>query len=313
MSSTLLHAYTPFLFWTGLGLFVFRFLPSQFPRWIGRWLYWCGVPIEIFALTRHANLQASASLAPSLTIAAILVGAIAGLAALKVDRARGDRWIGATTPQQQGSFLICCMLGNTGFVGLSIVPFLITSKDFSWAVFYTVVQNVFGTYGLGVLIASYFGRSSTEGNRWLQVLKDIIIVPSLWAFILSISLRSIPFSEPVEIGLDWSIQIVIPIAFLLMGIRLSQIHGWQSLRYAIVPTIFKTIVMPLAIILLTTLCGVRGESQLMMVVMSGVPCAFNGLVLAEEYDLDRPTISSAIVVSTIVFLAILPIWLFTIR
>jgi hypothetical protein len=58
---------------------------------------------------------------------------------------------------------------------------------------------------------------------------------------------------------------------------------------------------------------VRGESQLMMVVMSGVPCAFNGLVLAEEYDLDRSTISSAIVVSTIVFLAILPIWLFTVR
>jgi predicted permease len=53
------------------------------------------------------------------------------------------------------------MLGNTGFVGLGIIPNLLNAGDMSWAIFFSVTQNLIGTYGIGVLIASYYGRSDS--------------------------------------------------------------------------------------------------------------------------------------------------------
>lgn len=46
MSETLFHAYTLLVLWMGLGLFSFRFLPDDFPRLLGRSLYWVGVPLD---------------------------------------------------------------------------------------------------------------------------------------------------------------------------------------------------------------------------------------------------------------------------
>jgi hypothetical protein len=55
MSDTLFQAYTPLLFWTGLGILLFRFLPETLPRYLGRSLYWVGVPIQIFTLARQTD------------------------------------------------------------------------------------------------------------------------------------------------------------------------------------------------------------------------------------------------------------------
>jgi len=38
------------------------------------------------------------------------------------------------------------MLGNTGFVGLGIIPNLLNAGDMSWAIFFSVTQNLIGTY-----------------------------------------------------------------------------------------------------------------------------------------------------------------------
>jgi malate permease and related proteins len=44
------------------------------------------------------------------------------------------------------------------------------------------------------------------------------------------------------------------------------------------------------------------------VLMSGMPCAFAGLILAEEYHLDGNLVASSIIVSTLIFLAMIPVW-----
>ena len=44
MADTLFDAYLPLVLWTGLGLIAFRFVPQAFPRFLGRALYWVGVP-----------------------------------------------------------------------------------------------------------------------------------------------------------------------------------------------------------------------------------------------------------------------------
>ncbi|WP_310424527.1 AEC family transporter [Chamaesiphon sp. VAR_48_metabat_135_sub] len=309
MLDRLVQAYTPLICWTGLGILSVRFLPSAFPHWLGRGLYWIGVPIEIFSLARQTTFDERAQLAPTITIASLLLGLGLGWISLAIwQRLQPD--LPARTPGLQGSLLLCSMLGNTGFVGLAIVPFFVSELDLSWAVLYSVTQNVFGTYGLGVLVSSYYGRQGTGSNQWWMQFKDLLSVPSLWGFALGSLTRTIPLPKLVESSLHASIWVVIPGAFILMGIRLSQIQGWQSLKLALLPAILKTIVMPTIVGISITMMGMSGDPRLGLVLMSGMPCAFAGLILAEEYNLNGNLVASSIIVSTAIFLAMIPVWLY---
>lgn len=339
MAETLFHAYAPLILWTGLGILLLRWVPQAFPRLLGRSLYWVGVPLEIFALARKTSFSGNVGMAPILTMVAIILGltlawgSLQGLSWLSEQAGTpptasestdiphrinlGDRWLQLrkllTFPldaPRRGGFILSAVLGNTGFVGLAIVPTLISDAYSSWAVFYSVTQNVLGTYGIGVFLASYYGRSQTETNHWWIQLRDVLSVPSLWAFVLGSSTRSVFLPDAIESGLQGSVWVVIPSAFLLMGMRLSQLHGIKSLRLALVPVILKAIAVPGLLGLLMTLLDITGEPRLAMVLMAGMPSAFAGLILAEEYDLDRELIASSIALTTVALLLMIPCWLY---
>jgi malate permease and related proteins len=311
MLDRLWQAYTPLICWTGLGIILVRFLPAKFPRWLGRSLYWVGVPIEIFALARQTHLEGSAQLAPALTVASIFLGLVMGWTSLQVcQHIQHQQQEPIPAPSTKGSLLVCSMLGNTGFIGLAMVPSFVSADSMSWAVLYSVTQNVVGTYGLGVLVSSFYGRQRNGKNPWWRPLQDLLSVPSLWGFTLGFLSRPYTIPESIESSLHASVWVVIPAAFILMGIRLSQINGWQSLRFALLPSLLKTIAMPAIFSLLLTAIGIVGEPRLALVLMSGMPCAFAGLILSEEYDLDRDLVASSIIVSTIVFLLMIPLWVY---
>jgi malate permease and related proteins len=323
MTETLFQAYAPLLFWTGLGILLFRFLPQSFPRLLGRSLYWVGIPLEIFSLARQIEYSWQTSLAPILTVITMFAGL--GLAWLTLQLFKRSQspsslseseLVAPDSPlaaswqlrSRQGSFLISSMLGNTGFVGLAVAPVFVSPQAQSWLVLYSVTQNVIGTYGIGVFLSSYYGRSSQEKRWWTQI-RDVATVPSLWAFAISTATRSIALPDFVESGLHASVWVVIPAALLLMGMRLSQLRGWQSLKLAIAPTIVKALVMPVLVGILTPFSGIGAEPSLALVLMAGMPTAFAGLILAEEYELDRELIASSIVLSTCTLLVTIPLWL----
>jgi hypothetical protein len=312
MTESLIQAYLPLIGWTALGIGLCRFLPNALPRLLGRSLYWFGVPWEVLALARQTDLSQRIELVPIIAVAALGLGLGLSWLALQVVLHRKADLTEPLSRAQQGSFLIAATIGNTGFVGLGLVPTLISEANLGWAVFYSVTHNVVGTYGLGVLIASYFGRSQTQNGWWVQ-LRDVLTVPSLWAFIVGSTTRSLELPVLAEQALHASLWFVIPGAFLLMGMRLSQLHGWSSIRLAIFPSLLKVFVLPVLVGIGTTFVGLTGEPRLALVLMAGMPSAFAGLILAEEYELDRDLIASNIAVTTVALLATIPLWLVAFR
>lgn len=325
MTETLFHAYTPLILWMSLGLLIFRFIPPWFPHWLGRGLYWVGVPLELVALARQSHqgelssTQSLPILAVIITGGAILVGLIVTLLVLwgwkkilfrhiKLDsnQSRSGHWLDSPT---QGSFLLSAVLGNTGFVGLAIAPFLVHNDALSWVLLFSITHNVIGPYGVGVLIASYYSHEKSS-NRWWMQLRDLLTVPPLWAFVIGYLTQQVVLPQAIESGLQASINIVIASAFLLTGIRLAQLQNWQNFRLAFVPAFLRVVAIPLFVGILTTLLlGLSGDRRLAMVLMSGMPSAFAGLILAEEYNLDRDLIASSIILSTLLLLLVLPVWI----
>ncbi|MEW5858687.1 MAG: AEC family transporter [Cyanobacteriota bacterium] len=316
MTETLFHAYTPIILWTALGFILFRFIPNSLPRLLGRGLYWVGVPLQILTLARQANLSENAGVVPLLAIGALAVGLTFAWLSLQVwkrfSRENGESKKSSLLPfldrPHCGSFILSAMLGNTGFVGLAIAPSLISTQAVSLAVFYSVTNNIIGTYGIGVFIASYFGRPAKRNHWWIQF-RDILTVPSLWTFSLGYFTRSVELPTLLESGLQASVGFVIASSFVLMGIRLAQLQGWKSFQVALLPALVKVVVMPGLVGIAATLVGLSGDARLAMVLMAGVPTAFASLILAEEYDLDPDLAASSIVVSIGLLLLMIPLWL----
>jgi malate permease and related proteins len=361
MVETLFQAYSPLIFWVGLGVITLRILPQSLPRILGRSLYWIGVPWQIFALARYTDLKGDVGLVPLITVLTLTFGIVLAWTVVQVL----NRWatrspelygpiepmvlaksspdlvdrVGLPLPpaspgfaldtltfdtlkdwwrkvvdfpsynrNQQGSFILAGMLGNTGFVGLGILPDLISPTNMSWAVFFSLTQNLIGTYTIGVLVASHFGGAKAE-SRWWGLVRNVLLVPSLWAFGIGYSTRFWPAPAWFDVvGKGWYYW-VIPASFLLMGMRLGQMQGWKSVQRAFPSVLMKLVILPLFVALGTTLLGISGEPRLALVMMSGMPCAFAGLILAEEYDLDRDLAASSIALSTIGLLMMIPVWL----
>lgn len=326
MTEILTHAYAPLLIWTGFGLLLFNFLPVNFPKELGKGLYWFGVPIQIFVLARQTQFSGGAGIVPVLTIAIVLFSiSLAWLTWWLLKWLTNQKEIKPTWLKQfvlncplfkfnfsdrsvQGSFILAAMLGNTGFVGLALTSSIISPENTNWAVLYSVTNNVISTYGIAVFIASYFGRSQTKSNLWIQ-LRDVITVPSIWAFTLGFFTRNIELTPTIETGLNLAVWVVIAAALILVGIRLRSLRGWKSLKIALIPSLIKVILVPLLVGLIATYCGLTGEPRLILVLMAGTPTALAVLILAEVYELDRELLASNIAMTSVGLLFTLPFWL----
>ena len=327
MLETLSDAYTPLLIWTGLGILLFQFLPGNFPKLLGQGLYWFGVPIQIFALARQTDFSGSAGMAPFLAIGTILLSiSSAWLTWLLLQWLANQKETlpsffqeSISNPQffqfnfadtrVKGSFILAAMLGNTGFVGLALTTSIISAENTNWAVLYSVSNNVIGTYGIAVFVASYFGRDRTKSNWWVQ-LRDVLTVPSLWAFMIGFFTRQIVLPETIEFGLKVGVWVVIALALILVGLRLCSLQGWNSLNKVLIPSVLKIIIIPMLVGLIASCFGLTSEPRLVLVLMAGTPTALAVLILAEVYDLDRELLASNIAMTSVGLLLMLPLWLF---
>lgn len=334
MIEELAQAYIPLVIWIGLGLMFSRLTPDKFLKFLGQGLYWVGVPLQLFVLARHTDTTKSVFIPVSVAIAVLLLSLIIALVTWfswpwfqqlqpKLDTkpdssldAKLDLKLESKSPEAEratlGSFVLATILGNTGFVGLTLTQVL-TSHDHSlnnnWAVLFSVTNNVVGTYGIAILIASYFGQKKTTNHWWTQ-LQAVATVPSLWTFFIGLNTQFIKLPTAIETGLDQSVLVVIAFALLLVGLRLGMIKGRQSLPMASLVSLIKVFIIPLLVGIGATYWGVTGEERLVLVLMSGTPTGLSVLILAEVYDLDRDLLASSIALTFLGLFLALPLWLF---
>ena len=329
------------ILWAVFGTIIYReqIVNKNLPRILGRILYWLGVPLQIFFLARKSNFDGIIWLPPVMTVTVLLMGLALAILLVQILKRLVFAIVTRLTPQNEleglllsiglstplstrklidratpksdrstGSFVLASILGNTGFLGLALIPPLVDSSYWSWVVLYGVAHNVLGSYGLGVLIADYFGRSENRGNPWNQ-LQKLLLLPSLWAFAYGYFSKDIVLPSIIESIVAQGVLLVVPGAFILIGMELSKLQQWQNLSVGIIPTILKTLIVPGLAGLLLTGFGIKGEARLVLVLMSGMPTAFASVILAEEYNLDRQIAASSILLSTIALPIMIFIWL----
>jgi len=286
--------------WTFVGWILGRYLPKSAPVFLGKWLYWFGVPVSILAFLRHAQVSFSLWLAPLVAWTAILSGM--GIAWWLVrHHSLSDR--------TKGSFLLASMVGNTGYIGYPVSLALVGPQYFAWALFYDIGSTL-GAYGLGVALAAHFGDS--QYSPW-QALQAVIKNPALWSFAIGLLMRDLSLPAELEVGLKGFAWMVISLSLVLIGMRLSQLSSFKRLKPAIACLGIKMVLIPLVLGMGLLLLGLAHGIHRTVLLQMAMPPAFATLVLAETYELDQELTVTTLVVGCLWLLVMLPFWLWLSR
>ena len=210
----LLELYLSLIGLVGLGFILGGILPKVFPTYLGKFLFWLGVPISIVAFLHKADLSGPIWIAPIIAWVAIFLGA--GLAWAWMKRHHLKKPVPTSwSKPAQGSFLLAVMVGNTGYLGYPVTLAVVGTKFFAWALFYDLLGTTLGAYGLGVALAAYFGRGV---QSYWQLSQVILINPALWSLGFGLGLRELQLptlAEQLLHGLAWT---TVALSLLLTGV-----------------------------------------------------------------------------------------------
>jgi len=171
--------------------------------------------------------------------------------------------------------------------------------------------TLLGSYGFGAILASEFSadRSGDRTSQWRNRLRQVLRNPIIWAFGFGLLLKQVALPGWLDQGLYGIAWFVVMLSLVLIGMRIQQLESWRHLPPALVAVSIKMLVLPLTVGFGLTLLGVEGATRLVLILQTGMPCAFSNLVLAEAYDLDRELSVTCVALSSGILLLTLPIWL----
>jgi len=136
-----------------------------------------------------------------------------------------------------------------------------------------------------------------------------------------------PVILPVLAGLLWNLvglpipgfadeilatlgQAVVPVCLVLIGVSLAHYGVKGALRGATMLSAAKLVVQPLAVLLFARYAlGLRGVPLAIVVMMAAAPVGSNALIFAQRYQTLPGEVSTAIVLSTLAFVATAPLWI----
>lgn len=297
--SKLLSIYIPLIGWTGLGWLLGRLSPVSTPAYIGKFLFWFGVPIGIVGFLRHAKVGWSLWIAPVVAWVALSVGVACARFCLQ-------RYRRVWNTRTQTSFLLASMVGNTGYIGFPVSIVLVGPQYFAWAVFYDMLGSTPGAYGLGVTLAA---RSQSQQQNWQQPFITMARNPAFWSFGVGLLIRDVSLHPWLEIGLTRFAWMMVSLSLVLVGMRLSRLSSFTSVRPAILSLGIKMLLVPLVVGSGLWLLGITGNIHRAILLQMAMPPAFATLVIAEAYELDQEMAVTAIAIGSVLLLIMLPIWL----
>lgn len=269
-----------------LGWVLGLLMPQWIPTFIGKFLFWIGVPISIITFLRGADLSGKIWIAPIAAWVAILLGALLAWFWMKGGGGQfaAEKGLTNDNPHEwnkptQGSFLLASMVGNTGYLGFPVNLTLLGENYFGWALFYDMLGTLLGAYGLGVVLAARFGRGKKSQG---QLVRSLVINPALWSMGIGLALRQVPLAGWLEEGMTGFAWSAIALSLILIGMRLSQLASWRKVRQAGVSLGIKMLLIPLVLGMALSQVGVIGKPQLAIVLQMAMPPAFATLALADR-------------------------------
>lgn len=196
---------------------------------------------------------------------------------------------------ETSALLILIMFVNSGNFGLTLVQLRYGDAGLSRAVVYYVTATIL-LYTVGVFIAS----SGRVG--WKETLSRMARLPAVYAAILAVIFYGLQIQVPAPImsAVDIAAAGAIPVMLLVLGMQLADLRGDINMRLAVPSVGLRLIAGPVIGILVATLIGLKGLSRSAAIIEASMPSAVFTIILATEFGLPAPAVTSIVVLSTLI-------------
>lgn len=192
------------------------------------------------------------------------------------------------------TLMIVVMFVNGGNFGLTLNQLRYGEEGLTRAIVYFVVSTAL-VYTVGVFIASA-GRLNLR-----DALRRLTRVPALYAVVLALIVYGfqINIPRPLMSAIDIAADGAIPVLLVVLGMQLADLRDFSALRFAGLAAFLRLIIGPVVAVLLASLLGLQGLNRSTAIIEASMPTAVITTVLATEFELSGPLVTSVVALTTL--------------
>jgi len=274
---------------------------------ISRPLISYGIPISLMGILLKSGLEL-----PLIESAALALVAIGFLMTILNRLPRVNNLIQNRTLQLGSAF------GNTGYFGIPVSLALLPDH----ALIYSIGFDLGATlviWSLGPILLTDPSKVLSSNRYWKNFIKGIFSSPAVKGLIGALIIHSSPWDEQITDLLWIPSRVVIVLALVIVGMRLSWLRKANlsriknqitSIKNAL---IMKLVGLPVIMLIISSVIRLPSVMREALVLQAAAPTAISILLISQAASRDEKEATSLVVFSTITALISIPAWLLILR
>ena len=274
---------------------------------ISRPLISYGIPISLMGILLKSGLEL-----PLIESAALALVAIGFLMTILNRLPSVNNLIQNRTLQLGSAF------GNTGYFGIPVSLALLPDH----ALIYSIGFDLGATlviWSLGPILLTDPSKVLSSNRYWKNFIKGIFSSPAVKGLIGALIIHSSPWDEQITDLLWIPSRVVIVLALVIVGMRLSWLrkanlsrikNQIQSIKNAL---IMKLVGLPVIMLIISSVIRLPSVMREALVLQAAAPTAISILLISQAASRDEKEATSLVVFSTITALISIPAWLLILR
>ncbi len=274
---------------------------------ISRPLISYGIPISLMGILLKSGLEL-----PLIESAALALVAIGFLMTILNRLPSINNLIQNRTLQLGSAF------GNTGYFGIPVSLALLPDH----ALIYSIGFDLGATlviWSLGPILLTDPSKVLSSNRYWKNFIKGIFSSPAVKGLIGALIIHSSPWDEQITDLLWIPSRVVIVLALVIVGMRLSWLRKANlsriknqitSIKNAL---IMKLVGLPVIMLIISSAIRLPSVMREALVLQAAAPTAISILLISQAASRDEKEATSLVVFSTIIALISIPAWLLILR
>jgi predicted permease len=204
-----------------------------------------------------------------------------------------------------GTFILAISLANTGFLGYPVIQGVLGNKGLAWAAIVDQFGMALPLNTLGIAIATYYGKTENEQNRFLTLLKSPPFIACLLAlFLLGKSIP--PFLHPLWRSMELLRDATVPLIMLFLGISLRPSNFNRNWLILTLASLLKLFLHPLLVYSLSLRVGLSSLPLQVLIMQACMPTALMTVVFSEQFKLDLELATGIVFLTTLFSIFTIP-------
>jgi hypothetical protein len=216
-------------------------------------------------------------------------------------------------PGQLGAFVQGAFRGNFLYVGYSIMENLTGTIGVKAPLAVAISIPLYNI--LAILVLSFTKNGSAERPDLKSALRSISGNPLIWAIALGVAatLLGIRLPDLALKTMNYLKVIATPLALLTIGASFKLGQAAKNFGPALLASVLKLLIFPLAAVVLGALVGFSSEDLLVIYVLFGVPTATVSFIMTSAMKGDQELAANIVMMTTLLSVVTMTLFVFTFK